>query len=150
MVVILVIDDTELTRGDTMDRGLGMDGVGVGGCLFQRAGEVFGGVTDFKGDVLRQAQEPWSARQAQPLDRLGDRCQPVDIVDGEIGFIGGGGVVAVGDVEDVVGDVFFDDKPGAAGEAHAFALTDGVEPVATVLANLLARFQLNDVARPFA
>ena len=50
-MVILVIDDTELTRGDTMDRGLGMDGVGVGGCLFQGAGEVFGSVTDFEGNI---------------------------------------------------------------------------------------------------
>ena len=46
--MVLVVDDAELTRGDTMDRGLGMDGVGIGGSLFQRTGEVFGGVTDFK------------------------------------------------------------------------------------------------------
>ena len=50
-----------------------MDDVGVGGCLFQGAGEVFGGVTDFKCNVLRQAQGPWSARQAQPFGRLRDR-----------------------------------------------------------------------------
>ena len=51
-MVSLVVDDTELTRGDTVDGGLGVDDVGVGGCLFQGAGEVFGGVTDFKCNVL--------------------------------------------------------------------------------------------------
>ena len=60
--MVLVVDDTELTGGDTVDGGLGMDGVGVGGCLFQGAGEVFGGVTDFKCNfsslALRQAQGP--------------------------------------------------------------------------------------------
>ena len=40
--------------------------------------------------------------------------EPVDVMDGEVGFVGSGGVVAVGDVEDVVGDVFFDDEPGTA------------------------------------
>ena len=72
--MVLVVDDTELTRGDTMDRGLGVDDVGVGGGLLQRTGEVFGGVTDFKCDFpIRQAQGPWCARQAQPFDRLRDR-----------------------------------------------------------------------------
>ena len=52
--MVLVVDDAELTRGDTMDRGLGMDGVGIGGSLFQGAGEVFGGVTDFKCNVRAQ------------------------------------------------------------------------------------------------
>ena len=72
--MVLVVDDAELTRGDTMDGGLGVNDKGIGRCLFQRTGEVFGGVTDFKCNVpLRQAQGPWRARQAQPLGRLGDR-----------------------------------------------------------------------------
>ena len=147
MVVILVIDDTELTRGDTMDRGLGMDGVGVGGCLFQRAGEVFGGVTDFKCNV--RAQPLGRLGDRRKCDRLGDRCQPVDVVDGEVGFVGGGGVVAVGDVEDVVGDVFFDDEPGTTREAHAFALTDGVEPEAFVLTDTTTSFEFDDITGVF-
>ena len=75
-----------------------MDDIGIGGCLFQRAGEVFGGVTDFKCNV-----------RAQPFGRLRDRGErgrlsnrkgggePVDVMDGEVGFVGGGGVVAVGE-----------------------------------------------------
>ena len=58
----LVVDDAELTGGDTMDRGLGVNDKGIGRCLFQRTEEVFGGVTDFKCNV-----------RAQPLGRLGDR-----------------------------------------------------------------------------
>ena len=60
--MVLVVDDAELTRGDAVDGSLGVDDIGIGGCLFQRAGEVFGGVTDFKCNV-----------RAQPLGRLGDR-----------------------------------------------------------------------------
>ena len=57
-MVSLVVDDAELAGGDTVDGGLGVDDKGVGRCLFQRTREVFGGVTDFKCNVLRQAQEP--------------------------------------------------------------------------------------------
>ena len=60
--MVLVVDDAELTRGDTVDGGLGMDDIGIGRCLFQRTREVFGGVTDFKCNV-----------RAQPFDRLRDR-----------------------------------------------------------------------------
>lgn len=34
-------------------------------------------------------------------------------MDREILLVGSGGVVAMGDVEDVVGDILFNDKPGA-------------------------------------
>ena len=56
--MVLVVDDAELAGGDAVDGGLGVDDIGIGRCLFQRTGEVFGGVTDFKCNVLRQAQEP--------------------------------------------------------------------------------------------
>ena len=51
----------------------------------------------------------------------------------------------MGDVEDVVGDVFFDDEPGATGEAHAFALTDGMEPEAFVLTDTTTSFEFDDI-----
>ena len=70
-------------------------------------------------------------------------------MDGEVGFVGGGGVVAVGDVEDVVRDILFDDEPGAAGEAHAFALTDGVEPEAFVLTDTTTGFEFDDITGVF-
>ena len=77
-------------------------------------------------------------------------CEPVEVVDGEVRFVGGGGVVAMGDVEDVVGDIFFDDEPGTSGEAHAFALTNGVEPEAFVLANATTRLEFDDVTWVFS
>ena len=99
-MVILVVDDAELAGGDTMDRGLGMDGVGIGGSLFQRTREVFGGVTDFKCNVRAQPflRPVGSKRPLVERDRLGDRDwlvslsnhsnrkgggEPVDVVDGE-------------------------------------------------------------------
>ena len=84
--------------------------------------------------MLRQAQQPLS----QWMSWMG-----------KSGFVGGGGVVAVGDVEDVVGDIFFDDEPGTAGEAHAFALTDGVEPEAFVLTDTTTGFEFDDITGVF-
>lgn len=75
--------------------------------------------------------------------------EPVEVVDGEVGLVGGGGVVAMGDVEDVVGDVFFDDEPGTSGETHAFALTNGVEPEAFVRANATTSLEFDDVTWVF-
>ena len=73
----------------------------------------------------------------------------MDVMDGEVGFVGGGGVVAVGDVEDVVGDIFFDDEPGTAREAHAFALTDGMEPETTVRTDTTTGFEFDDISGVF-
>ena len=67
--------------------------------------------------------------------------------DGEVLLIGCLWVVAVGDIDDVLLDVFLDDKPRAATQSHAFSLSDGVEPVALVLADKFSRFQLYYVAR---
>ena len=136
--MVLVVDDAELAGGDTVDRGLGVDDVGVGGSLFQRTREIFGGVTDFKCNFFVLC-----------FGRLGDRGEPMDIMDGEVGFVGGGGIVAVGDVEDVVGDIFFDDEPGTARETHAFTLTDGVEPEAFMLTDTTTGFEFDDITGVF-
>ena len=71
--MVLVVDDAELTGGDTMDGGLGVDDVGVGGCLFQRTGEVFGGVTDFKCNARAQPFPFDRLRDRGERGRLGDR-----------------------------------------------------------------------------
>jgi len=57
-----------------------------------------------------------------------------------------GGVVSVGDEEDVALDILFYDEPGAAAEAKAFALSDGVEPVSVVLSDGFAGVAVDDVA----
>ena len=132
-MMVLIVEDAELAWSYSVDGGLGVDDVGARGGLFQGAWEIFGGVADFEGDV-------WGLHGAG---------EPVEVVDGEVGFVGGGGVVAMGDVEDVVGDVFFDDEPGTTGEAHAFALANGVEPEAFVLTNATASLEFDDVAWVF-
>ena len=68
-------------------------------------------------------------------------------VDGEGLLVGGCGVIAVGDVEDVAGDILFDNEPGTTGEAHTLTLTNGMEPKATMFANALAGFELDDITR---
>ena len=55
-------------------------------------------------------------------------------------------VVAVGDVKDVVGKVFFHDKPRAAAQTQAFALPDGVKPITFVFAHFLACLEFDDIA----
>ena len=51
----------------------------------------------------------------------------------------------MGDIEDIVGDVFFDDEPGATGETHTLALTDGVEPEAFMLTDTTTGFEFDDI-----
>ena len=57
---------------------------------------------------------------------------------------------AVGNVHDVVDDVFVDHIPGTAAELQAVPLADGIEPIAGVLALLLPARLLDDVAAHFA
>ena len=81
------------------------------------------------------------------------RQLPVDAVEvayGEFLLVGRLRVVAVGNIDNILFYVFLHHKPWSASEAHALALTDGVEPVATVLAYQFARLQFNDIARQFA
>ena len=69
--------------------------------------------------------------------------------DGEVLLVGRRRVVAMRDIDDVLQDVFLDDEPRTATQSHAFALADGVEPVALVLANEFACLQLYDIAWQF-
>ena len=55
-----------------------------------------------------------------------------------------GGVIALTDQDDIAADVLLHDEPGAATQPEALALTDGVEPVALVLAEDLPCLTLDD------
>lgn len=44
-------------------------------------------------------------------------------------------MIVIGNVDKVPFDVFFDYKPGAAGEFNPLALADGVKPIAFVMAD---------------
>ena len=52
----------------------------------------------------------------------------------------------MGDVEDVLGDVFFYYEPRTTAEAHALTLADGMEPKTAMFADATTGFELDDVA----
>ena len=54
------------------------------------------------------------------------------------------GVIALADQDDIATDVLLHDEPGATTQPEALALTDGVEPVALVLAEDLPCLTLDD------
>lgn len=59
-------------------------------------------------------------------------------------------VPAVGYEDDVLLDVLLDHEPWAAAQAEPLALPDGVEPVAAMCADDLARLDVNDLSFLFA
>ena len=74
----------------------------------------------------------------------------MESMDGEVLFICTLWVVAVRHIDDVLFDVFLDDKPRTTTQSQTLALAYGVKPVTFVLTYLLACFQFNHVTRPFA
>ena len=71
----------------------------------------------------------------------------MEIVDGEVLLISRLGIIAMGNVEDVVSDVLFDHKPRSATKPHTLSLTDGMKPQTLMLPDTLARLQFDDIAR---
>ena len=107
--MIRIIDHTKLPWGDTMDGGVRMDDKGVGSGLLQGAGEILGGMADLEGD--RETGIQGIRETCTPLRGLGG--EPVHVMDGEIRLIGRRRIIAMRDIKDVIGDILFDDKPGA-------------------------------------
>ena len=136
-MVMGVVDYAELTRCHTMNRLGSMDHVAVGCWLLavsywlQGGRDEFRGVTDFQRDVC------WRQLSIDAVERH----------DGEVLLVGRLWVVAMRDIDDVLQNVFLDNKPGTSTQSHAFSLSDGVEPVAFVLADNFPCLQLYDVAR---
>ena len=50
-MVVFIIENAELARGDTVDWGLGVDDERFLGCLLQSAGKVLGGMANLEGYV---------------------------------------------------------------------------------------------------
>ena len=71
-MVVLIVNDTELAGGNAMDFFGGMDDESSFTGLLQSAGEIFGGMTDFEGDI---SALHWGG-------------EPMDVMDGEIMLIG--------------------------------------------------------------
>ena len=126
----LVRGDTELTGGYAMDFLLAMDDIGIISCGLHRCLMPFGGVTYLEGDALGKA---------------GDG-EVMEVVDGERLLVGCLGVVAMGHIEDIVGDILLDYKPGTTTEAESLALADGVEPQTLVATYAATSLQLDDIS----
>ena len=69
------------------------------------------------------------------------------VMDRERLLVGGFRIIAMRDVKNIFTNIFLYDEPGATGEAHAFALADGVEPEAFVLPDATTRLEFDDIAR---
>ena len=126
----LVIDYTELTGSYAVDLLLAMDDIGIISCGLHRSLVPFGSVAYLEGDALGKA---------------GDG-EVMEVVDGERLLVGCLGVVAMGDIEDIVGDILLDYKPRTTTEAESLALTDGVEPQTLVATYAATSLQLDDIS----
>ena len=126
----LVINHTELTGSYAMDFLLAMDDIGIISCGLHRCLMPFGGVTYLEGDALGKA---------------GDG-EVMEVVDGERLLVGCLGVVAMGHIEDIVGDILLDYKPWTTTEAESLALTYGVKPQSFVGTYAATSLQLDDIS----
>ena len=131
--MMVVVDDTELARGDAMNLLFRMYDEFLWALPFQCRRMIFGGMADLEGNL----------RSKRCVRRQGE---PMEVVHREVLFIGRLGVIAMGDVEDVVGDIFLNHEPRATTKTHALALTNGMEPKAFVLADATTGFEFNDIA----
>ena len=129
-VVAIVVYDAELAGGNAVDGGCGMYHIAAVAHSFQGGGKEFGGVANLQRDVFG-----WQLA-----------VDAMEAHNGEVLLVGRRRVVAMRDIDDVLLDVFLDDEPRTATQSHAFALADGVKPVALVLANEFACLQLYDIA----
>lgn len=126
----LVVNDTELAGGYAMDLLLAMDDIGIISCGLHRSLVPLGSMAYLEGDALGKA---------------GDG-EVMEVVDGERLLVGCLGVVAMGHIEDIVGDILLDYKPRTTTEAESLALTDGVEPQTLVATYAATSLQLDDIS----
>lgn len=128
--MLFVVDHTELSGSHAMDFFVGMNDVTAFSGVLYRSGEIFRCVTDFECHA-------WLVHFCS---------EKMEVVDCEVLFVGCLRVIAVADIENVVGYVFLDDEPWTATEPQSLALPDGVEPQSAVLADAFTRLPFDDVA----
>ena len=138
---VVVVDGGILAGGDALDAHVGEDGDSLL-CANEMPLCEVGGVTYLEFDIdacaLVQLAAPEVAAEVVEVEQV-DAVAILRV-----------GVVALRDVEHILFDVLLHHKPGAAAEEEAFALSDGVEPIATVGAEDFAGFQLNNLSFAFA
>ena len=136
-MVVFVVDHSVLSGGDSLYLVVGFDTVQVADAADTAVGEVRR-VADLESDLFL-------ILKLTPRI-FGDEVEAVHVDDLAVLCFR---VVAVGDVDDVPSDVFFDDEPRSSAQSQSLALPDGVEPIAVVFAQHLAGFQFDDLSGPF-
>ena len=126
-----IIDDTELAWGNAVDLGFGVDYERLRTGPLQRGRKILRRMADLEGDFNR-------------LERQG---QEMKIMDRERLAISRLRVIAMRDIEDITCHILLHHKPGASREAHALALSDGMEPKSSVLPNATPCLQFDDIPR---
>ena len=137
----LVVQDAELSRGDTVDGFGGFDTADAATKRCQRGAAVVGGVAY----LYRYAE-------GAGIWGVGDdgHSEPVDVVYEELRTVGTGRVVAMREIDDVAADVFLHHKPRPAAEAQTLTLAYRGKPMALVSAHKAARLYLYSVALALA
>ena len=133
-MVLSVVDDAELAWCHSMDGGVCMHYISAFALRLQTGRKELGGMTNLQRYLF------WGHL---PVDA-------VETMDREVLLVSCLWVVAVGDIDDVLLNVFLHDKPGTAAKAHSLALADGMKPVPFVLSDTFAGLQLYDIARLLA
>ncbi len=140
-----IVEHGILPWGNALDGLLALDEVAFLGVIAQETLGELGGMTHLEGDLQ------WSLTaegSLEPLMKAGVgpwvKADEVALLHADVIAVLVGGVIALADEEDIATDVLLHDEPWPATEPQPLALTDGVEPVATMLAEYLARLTLDD------
>ena len=134
-MMVSVVDDTVLSRGDTLDALLALQSVTIIVFVQEPAGE-FGCMSDFEGHRSSFFGRP----KARLISILGDEVESIHL---DSLAVLGIRVVPSAHEDDIAFDIFLDHEPRTAAQPQAFALTDRVEPVALMATYDLARFQFD-------
>ena len=135
-MVLGIVDDAELAWCDAMNLVIAVnDKRAIGKGLYGGRMAVWG-MPNLEGYML------WQSSYA-----LGKK---VESVNSKVAAIGCGGVIAMTDVENILLRIFLHHEPGTSPETETLTLPNSMEPVAAMLANLLACLELDDISNLFA
>ena len=135
-VVLLVIDDAELTGGYTVYAFGRMDDAPAVRQLFDGCRMILGGVANLEGNLPGQCCDAFS--------------EEVEVVQRKIFLVGCSWVIAMTYIQDIFSYIFLYDEPWTTAKTESLALPDGMEPQSLVFADFLSRLQFDDVTYLFA
>ncbi len=132
-MTLLVVDDSKLAGGYALHIAVALDDP----LIIMQMGESG---LKHQGSVAILERDAHGARSITPrITRY--EVHLIEMKNASILF---GSAITVAHIDDVVAHILLYHIPGASTQAQAFALTDGVEPVAIVFAQLTTCLNLND------